>query len=227
MRRLLIATLLCLAPPAMAEVADPFEPFNRRVEVLNQQLRRAVLDPMAAAWRSHVPDAVRQGVANVLANLREPLSAASGLAAGELALARNAAIRFGINSSLGLGGVRDVAAAWGHPRQPSSPGDALCAWGVPAGPYLVLPLLGPSNLRDAGALFAANAGLAHGLGMGVYVPWRSSDLLVSYAEAAPGLARAEAEALDPYAVYRSAYAQRRALTCAVDRRDGHPAEDAE
>ena len=123
--------------------------------------------------------------------------------------------------------MRDAAAERGWPRRGAVPADALCAWGVPSGPYVVLPILGPSTLRDAGALLASSTGLAHVLGPQVFLPWRGGDMLVQYSAIAPEIRRVEASALDPYAVYRSAYLQRRAATCAPDRDAIAAAEAAE
>ncbi|RAI57234.1 MlaA family lipoprotein [Roseicella frigidaeris] len=204
------------AGPARAE-ADPFEGVNRQVHAFNGLARRWVLAPLAEAYQATTTPRVRRGIAQAFANLNEPLTLASSLAAGEPRLAWNAAARFSINTTLGLGGLRDRAAGLGYPRQPLTPGDALCRWGVPSGPYLVLPLLGPSTLRDAGALAATSATLSQALGSDLFLAWSSGDALVSYAGLHDSLTRIEAEALDPYAVYRSAFQQRRAAACPTDR----------
>jgi phospholipid-binding lipoprotein MlaA len=222
---LLLGSLL-LPAPALA-TSDPLEGWNRRVHGFNRLAQNWVLDPIATAYVTHTPASLRQGIANAFANLREPLTALTGLAAGDLDLAWHATARFGINSSLGWGGVRDAAAERGWLRRTAMPADALCAWGVPSGPYVVLPILGPSTVRDAGALLASSTGLAHVLGPQVFLPWRGGDLLVEYSAIAPEIGRVEASALDPYAVYRSAYLQRRAAACATDRAAIAAAEAAE
>lgn len=219
MRSALPALLLALAvAPAPAQAtSDPMEGLNRRIHGFNRLVQAHVLDPVVAAYVTHAPAPVRTGIANAFANLREPLTALSGLAVGDFGLAWNATARFGINSSLGLGGVRDSAAEWGWPRREAGPADAVCAWGVPSGPYVVLPILGPSTLRDAGALLASSAGLAQALGPQIFIPWRGGDLMVEYSAIAAELGRVEAQSLDAYAVYRSAYLQRRAAACPIDR----------
>ncbi|MBU8537749.1 MlaA family lipoprotein [Falsiroseomonas tokyonensis] len=216
MRRLLLAALL-LAPGLAQAAPDPLEGVNRRIHGFNRVVQSWLLDPVVTAYVTHAPPPLRQGIANAFANLREPITAISGLAAGDFELAWHATARFGINSSLGLGGVRDSAAEWGFARRVALPADAVCAWGIPSGPYLVLPILGPSTLRDAGAMLASSAGLAQALGPHLFLPWRGSDLMVEYSQLSGELSRVEAQALDPYAVYRSAYLQRRAARCAVDR----------
>lgn len=214
------------ASPARAAADDPFEAANRRVHAFNQVVRARVLGPLAELYLSAVPAEVRRSVGNALANLNEPITALSGLAAGELGLAANAAARFGINSTLGLAGVRDRAAEMGYPRRAFGLADAACRWGVPRGPFLVLPLLGPSTLRDAGALMAQSAALSQALGSEVVLAWRTGDAFVGYADLHPELERTDALALDPYAVYRSAYLQRRAAACPTDRVRELAGEDA-
>lgn len=217
-RALLLGLLLPLSLPGPALAApDPLEGWNRQVHGFNRLAQTWVLDPVATAYTALAPAPMRQGIANAFANLREPITALTGLAAGDFDLAWNATARFGINSSLGLGGVRDAAAERGWPRRVAMPADALCAWGVPSGPYLVLPILGPSTLRDAGALLASSAALAQVLGPEVFLPWRGGEIVVEYSALSPEIARVEAESIDPYAVYRSAYRQRRAAACAPDR----------
>jgi phospholipid-binding lipoprotein MlaA len=220
LRRLVACAVLLAAavPPATASATDdPFEAANRRVHAFNQGVRSRVLGPLAEFYLSTVPAGVRRGIGNALANLNEPVAALSGLAAGELGLAANAAARFGINSTLGLAGVRDRAAEMGYPRRPFGLADAACRWGVPSGPFLVLPLLGPSTLRDTAARAATGVALSQALGSDVYLAWSSGDAFVGYAQLHPEIDRIDAQSLDPYAVYRSAYLQQRAASCAVDR----------
>lgn len=215
-----LALSLALLPalPAAARAApDPLEPANRRVHAFNQAVRAAVLAPLTELYLAHAPEPVRRGAAHAVANLSEPVTAASALVAGEWAIAANAAARFGINTTLGLGGVQDRAAAMGHARRPFGPGDAACRWGVPSGPYLVLPLLGPTTLRDAGAQAATGAVLSQLLGTDALLAWSSGDAFLGHAALHGALQRLEAELLDAYAAMRSAHLQRRAAACPVDR----------
>ncbi len=112
-------------------------------------VRIHALAPAAEAYLDATTPEFRKGAAAALANLYEPVTTLSALAAGRLDLARVSATRFLLNSTLGKAGITDCASAEGYPRSDFSPGDALCAWGVPSGPYLVLPLIGPSTVRDA------------------------------------------------------------------------------
>ncbi|MDO9706780.1 MlaA family lipoprotein [Paracraurococcus lichenis] len=212
-----LAALLALGPIAARAEGDPLEAVNRRVHGFNREVHARLLQPLLDAYRAVVPAPVRQGFANAVGNLSEPVTVASSLAAGRFDLAWNAAARFGLNSTLGLGGAWDAAAARGYPREVFRVADALCHWGLPSGPYLVLPLLGPSSLRDAGGMLATGAALSQAVGSDALLAWSSADALVSFAEVDPALRQVEHDSLDPYAVLRSVYRQRRALRCAVDR----------
>ena len=207
-----------MAPAAAAQAADdPFEAVNRRIHAFNGSVRARVLGPLADLYLSTTSAEVRHGIGNMLANLGEPITVLSGLAAGDVHLAANAMARFGINTTLGLAGVRDRAAAMGYPRRAFGVADAVCSWNVPGGPFLVLPLLGPSTLRDAGALVASGAALSQALGPDVWLAWSSSDAFIGYAQRHHEFERIDAQSLDAYAVYRSAYLQRRAAACPADR----------
>ena len=212
----LIVLALGLAAPAQA-APDPLEPVNRRMHALNRLLQAHVLGPVAEAYVEYTPPGVRDGVANALANLGEPITAISSIVAGDLPRAGNAALRFGINTTLGLGGVADAAASLGFPRRPMATADVVCGWGVPSGPYLVLPVIGPSTLRDAGAMVATSAALSQLVGPEAFLSWRSGDLFTTYAAFHAELQQIDAQALDSYAVHRSAFLQRRAAACPVDR----------
>lgn len=213
---LAVGLLLGSAAPVRA-APDPLEPLNRQVHALNAAAQARVLSPIAAAWRQHVPEETRRGLGAAVGNLGEPVSALGFLAAGETGTAWQAARRFGINTTQGWGGWRDVAAERGLMRQAITPGEALCARGVPSGPYLVLPLLGPSTLRDAAAGTAMAALLAKGFGAEAVAGLQSAEAFLAYDRLSAELTALEARSLDPYAVLRSAHAQRRALRCAADR----------
>jgi phospholipid-binding lipoprotein MlaA len=121
------AALLAAAAPATARAAgDPFEAVNRRIHAFNGVVQAKVLGPLAELYLSATPAEVRRGVVNVLANLSEPITILSGLAAGDVGVAANAAARFGINSTLGLAGVHDRAAAMGYRRRAFEIADAVC-----------------------------------------------------------------------------------------------------
>jgi phospholipid-binding lipoprotein MlaA len=213
--RVLLSVLLLAATPAHA-ADDPFEGANRQIHALNQTLHSHVFGPIASLYRTYTPPSIREGIGNAIANVAEPVTAVSAALAGEFAQAGNAAARFAINTTLGLGGVRDAAEAMGYPRAPMSIGGALCRWGVPSGPFLMLPILGPSTLRDATALAATSTALAQGIGGDAVLALGVTEQFQVYADLHPMIERVEVESLDPYATFRSAYLQRRATACPGD-----------
>lgn len=132
------------------EVYDPFEPVNRRIYQFNYQLDQWVLLPVVRGYQRVTPRLVRNGVSNFFDNLGDvPNLVNSALQLkGERAMRTTARLLF--NTIIGVGGLWDPATRMGLPRQPEDFGQTLGFYGVPAGPYIVLPVLGPSNLRDTG-----------------------------------------------------------------------------
>ena len=213
---LLGLALTAVAAPAAANGGDPLERVNRYTHVFNATLRTHLLTPAARLYVGQVPAEVRQGIGQALSNLGEPVTALAGVAGGEFGIAGHALQRFGINTVLGYGGVRDVAAERGLVARPFGLADAACGWGVPSGPYLVLPILGPSTLRDSAAAFATGLALSHAVGPEAVLGWQAGSAFQGYAGAYRDLDAAEAHALDAYAMQRSAHLQRRALACPGD-----------
>jgi len=133
---------------AGSDPTDPLESWNRQVFALNQSFDSSVLKPTAEAYVDVVPEPARNGVHNFLVNLDSPVTFANDLLQGEVELAGETVGRFGLNSTIGLGGLIDVATPAGIPLHSSDFGQTLGVWGVGGDPYLVLPLIGPSNPRD-------------------------------------------------------------------------------
>ena len=131
------------------DVYDPFESFNRRLYHFNYRLDQWVMLPVVRGYRRITPQPLRSGVSNFFANLGELPTLFNSLAQLKGQRAANATARFLFNSLLGVGGLWDPATRMGLPRQSEDFGQTLGYWGVPQGPYLILPALGPSNLRDA------------------------------------------------------------------------------
>ena len=131
------------------EQGDPYEDLNRKVFAVNQALDRAVIKPVAKAWRDVLPEPVRDRIRAFVDNLHEPLVFANDLLQGRGQAAGITGRRFLINSTLGFGGLWDRASAMGETRQSGDFGQTLYAWGLADGPYLMLPFFGPSNVRDA------------------------------------------------------------------------------
>jgi phospholipid-binding lipoprotein MlaA len=148
----LVLTLCGCATTHQAVPADPWERFNRGSQRFNDALDRAVLKPVATRYHKFVPRVIRTGVTNLLGHLEFPTTIVNDLL--QLKLRDTAADigRFVLNSTLGIGGLLDPATRVGIPRNDEDFGQTLGRWGVPAGPYVVLPLLGPSTLRDTPAI---------------------------------------------------------------------------
>lgn len=135
-----------------AHPADPFEPFNRQVWRFNDAVDEAVLRPVATAYRDVLPSPVRTGVNNFFGNLSDVWSFVNNVAQLRLQGSAESFMRVNVNTVFGLGGLIDIATYAGIERHPEDFGQTLGRWGVPSGPYLVLPLLGPSTVRDTAAL---------------------------------------------------------------------------
>jgi phospholipid-binding lipoprotein MlaA len=131
---------------------DPFEPFNREVTEFNEGVDRVVLKPAATWYREKVPPLVRTGVSNFFNNLGDAWSAVNALLQFRLQDAEENFARFHLNTMFGVFGIFDPASDLNIERHREDFGSTLGRWGVPAGPYIVLPLLGPSTLRDTIAL---------------------------------------------------------------------------
>ena len=128
---------------------DPFEGWNRGVASFNTAVDRAALGPISSAYGAVVPDIAKQGVDNALFNLGEPVTAINSALQGKPERALDASWRFIVNSTIGIGGLFDPASAMGLEPHTEDFGQTLAVWGVPEGPYMVVPLLGPSTLRDS------------------------------------------------------------------------------
>ena len=131
---------------------DPLEGWNRVVFGFNEGLDAAVLKPVATGYKNAVPELVRTGVSNVFGNFGDLWSAINQLLQGKPVVAAQMTTRVATNTLFGIGGLFDVASDLGIDRQKSDFGLTLGHWGLPAGPYIVWPLLGPSSLRDSAAL---------------------------------------------------------------------------
>ena len=131
---------------------DPFEGWNRAVFGFNEGLDAAVLKPVATGYKAVVPELVRSGVGNVFGNIGDGWSAINQLLQGKPVAAAQMTVRVATNTLFGIGGLFDVAGDLGIERQQEDFGQTLGRWGLPAGPYIVWPLLGPSSLRETAAM---------------------------------------------------------------------------
>lgn len=129
-------------------VRDPWEGLNRNLYAVHDSVDRAVLEPVARGYRAVTPGPVRQGVVNFLRNLRSPVIFANDLLQGQISRAGTTAVRFGINSTVGIAGAFDPATRMGLERHDEDFGQTLAVWGVGSGPYVFVPLMGPTTVRD-------------------------------------------------------------------------------
>jgi phospholipid-binding lipoprotein MlaA len=149
---LVSATFLLLAGCASAPAEDPLEPFNRSMFSFNEKLDNAAIKPVAKGYVAVTPAPVRTWVSNFFGNLQDPWIGFNNLLQGKPAAAINDIMRFVFNTTLGIGGLLDIATEAGMPKHDEDFGQTLGVWGVKEGPFVVLPLFGPHTLRDAGAL---------------------------------------------------------------------------
>lgn len=220
----LLAVTGCATGPS-ANPSDPLEPFNRGVYRLNDAVDRAVLKPVATAYRDVLPSPIRTGVNNFFGNLQDAWSAVNSALQLKGEAAGNSLMRFGVNTFLGLGGVLDIASEMRIERHTEDFGQTLGHWGVGAGPYLVLPLLGPSTVRDTAALpVDAQGNLVSGISD---VATRNSTTALSLLDRRARLLDAtkllDQVALDPYTFTRDAHLQRRQNSVF----DGNPPDEYE
>ena len=129
--------------------SDPWEPLNRTIFSANTALDKVSTRPIAKGYRAAIPGPVRIGVSNFFRNLTTPRSAINNFLQGKPQRGLSEIGRFMFNSTLGAGGLVDIATIGGMNEYPEDFGQTLAVWGVPDGPYLMLPLLGPQTLRDA------------------------------------------------------------------------------
>lgn len=140
------------AGPSAANPVDPWEGFNRQVFAFNDAVDEAVLKPVAQLYQDWVPQLVRTGVGNVFGNIGDVWSTANHFLQGKVGSGLEMGMRVLTNTIFGLGGLLDPATEMRLPRRSEDFGQTLGVWGLPPGPYLVLPLLGPSSVRDTAGL---------------------------------------------------------------------------
>ncbi len=144
---LLLAFAGCATGPT-ANPSDPLEPMNRSIYKFNDAVDGTVLKPMANGYKAVVPSPVRQGVSNFFSNIGDVWSMINHALQFEIVNAGKTAVRLGINTIFGIGGIFDIATDAGIQPPKADLGQTLGKWGVPSGPYVVIPILGPSSVRD-------------------------------------------------------------------------------
>jgi phospholipid-binding lipoprotein MlaA len=200
--------------PDSVDQNDPYESFNRQIFSMNQTLDNNVALPVAVFYVHAVPEPAREGVHNFLSNLDAPEIFANDVLQGEVTKACTTLGRFTINTTLGIGGLVDAAANFGIEGHKSDFGETLGVYGVDEGPYLVLPVLGPSNPRDAAGYL-----VDIGLDPTTYITFRSSvywmigrgtlSIVDLRARNIDTIEELERSSVDLYATERSLYRQHR------------------
>jgi len=204
----------CASIPAGVEPSphDPWEPFNRSVFEFNEGLDTYLLKPVVSVYRFILPEFIRDGIYNFFSNYSDLYTALYNLLQGKPGDAFNDLMRVAVNTTMGLGGLLDLATPGGLEKHKEDWGQTLGVWGVPAGPYVVLPFFGPSNVRDTFGTVAdlesdylfrllPNVGLRNSL-----TGLRVVNARNTYYEAGDLL---DGAAIDKYSFVRDAYIQRR------------------
>lgn len=214
----------CATPPPATDAAavaefretnDPLEPTNRVLYQINDGIDTVLMRPLAQGYRAVVPPPVRTGVHNLLTNMGTPVIFANDMLQGKPTRAGDSFMRFLINTTVGVAGIFDVAKEWGYPHHDNGFGTTLALWGVDEGPFLFLPILGPSNPRDLvgfGVDIVTDPWTWVGSGTGKMIfDWSryglgAIDERERLLDAVDGIKKT---ALDPYATFRSLYRQNR------------------
>ena len=228
-RRVVVAAALVLlagcATGPNADPRDPLEPYNRTMTKFNTAVDNAVIKPVARGYTKVVPRLVRTGVSNFFGNLNDFWSLLNNALQGKGYETGQQIGRVLVNSFIGLGGLIDVATQAGIEKYREDFGQTLGSWGVPSGPYLVLPFFGPSTVRDSAGLLVDWQGNA--VSYVNDVPWRNSLWGVQALDKRASVLTTEdfleTAALDSYTFTRDAYLQKRQN----DVHDGNPPQDSE
>ena len=196
---------------AAAPAHDPFERVNRAVFLFNGVVDHFLIKPVAEVYEAAVPKPIRSGVGNALGNVSDAWSTVNLVLQGKGTRAAEMTMRVAINTVFGLGGLLDVATEAGLERQSEDIGQTLGRWGVPAGPYVVLPLFGPSTMRDAIGFTLDTAYNSAVYPSDAPQKWRWTGLRLTDArtDALPFTRMLDTVALDKYTFVRDAYLTRR------------------
>lgn len=201
----------CAATPGPPEEHDPFESFNRAMYKFNDALDRAVLKPVAKGYNAVLPDPINKGISNFFNNLNDVIVLLNDLLQFKFAQAASDGARLFWNSTLGVFGFIDVASSFDLPKHNEDFGQTLGYWGVGDGPYLVLPFLGPSTVRDTvGTVADVYVDPVYEIDPSASRTWTAALRVV---DTRAGLLSAgkvlKEAALDEYLFVRDAYLQRR------------------
>jgi len=196
--------------PVVAE-NDPFQPFNRKIFWFNDHLDTYMLEPVAKGWDYVLPRRVETSISNFFWNLHFPIDTVNALLQGKFKEAGSDVGRFLVNTTIGVAGFFDPATSLGLELHWEDFGQTLGVWGVCPGPYLVLPILGPSDVRDGGGLIvdAATSITPFFVNGYIILGARTVELVNTRAQYLDTISKAKEAALDYYSFVRNAYLQRR------------------
>jgi len=221
-----VLTALLAGCASQGDPRDPLEPMNRAVYRFNEYADKTVIKPMAEAWKENLPKPVQTGVRNFFSNLDDVVVFGNDLLQFKPEHATQDFLRVTFNTTFGIAGVLDVASEMGLPKHNEDFGQTLGAWGLSDGPYLVLPLIGPSSLRDATGRFVDinTMNPIYTLDdMGTRNQVIALDAFNRRVELLGAKDMLDAAALNPYEFTRDFYLERRASLV----RDGRPAPHVE
>lgn len=220
-----VALFGCATNPSVASRGDPLEPFNRDVDEFNMAVDRAFIEPVSEAYARITPDPIRASITNFFDNLGYLSVVINNLLQGKFLEGGKDAGRFLVNTTMGIGGLFDIASRMNLPRHEEDLGQTLCRWGVPEGPFIMLPLLGPTTVRDLptipAGLFTSLLTFVEffvtDLAVTTVIPLGAVNVVNTRANLSTAI-RIRNQALDPYIFTREAYLQRRLYLCY----DGNP-----
>jgi phospholipid-binding lipoprotein MlaA len=201
---------------AYQEQNDPIEPANRVSYNVTDKIDTYFFKPVAVGYRDITTPGIRKHVSNFTSNIGEPARLVNFMAEGKSRLAGTALVRFLVNSTLGIGGIFDVASGWGYQETDTDIGLTLAEWGIPMGPYLYVPFFGPSDARDfvqipADFILSPTKAPPPSTGLTVFGYSEDALNLVNMREQLiDPIDQIKETALDPYATFRSLYRQQRA-----------------
>ncbi|MBT8607646.1 VacJ family lipoprotein [Polynucleobacter paneuropaeus] len=224
---LVVSMVGCASIPAGVPPSpdDPWEPFNRSVFEFNEGLDKYVLKPVVSGYRFVLPEFIREGIYNFFSNYNDIYTALNNLLQGKPDYAFNDLMRVVVNTTMGLGGLIDLATPGGLEKHKEDFGQTFGVWGIPSGPYVVLPFFGPSSVRDTFGTVAdletdylfkyiPDVGLRNSL-----TGLRVVNARNTYYEAGDLL---DGAAIDKYSFLRDAYIQRRKYQINEGRDDEEP-----
>ena len=195
---------------------DPLEGMNRGIFWFNTQVDDYVLEPVAKGWNTIAPDGLQKSLSNFFQNLRFPIVAVNDLLQGKFSHSGSDVGRFMVNTTVGFLGFFDPATVWGLEQHNEDFGQTLGHWGVPPGPYLVLPFLGPSDPRDTVGLAADSFSIVYAYVIPFYYTFAATgtEIINNRALVLREVRQLKEASFDYYVAVRNAYTQRRAALVA-------------